>query len=340
MKFINLEQRTPEWKRWRNEGITATDASVILGLNPYKTPWRLWAEKTGKVLPPDLSKNPNVRYGVEHEEDARRLFEARHGTSVIPACAEMTADPIFRASFDGLTPEDEPVEIKCPSESTLNDVRTKGRASKTVQLYLLQVQHQIMVAEAQRGWLVFYDGAANDLIEFEVERDEVVIERIRREGRPFYEKVLSGEEPEKDPLRDVFLPDGEARDAWIRAARDFLWYEEEIKTKKAEVDRLSEMQKQARETLISLLGSNLSGNFAGVCVTRSLVKGRLDPKRLCELCCGRAPTPDEEEAARGAPSERILIRATGEALPKDLVDEKAKKDVEKAEETYMPSFYF
>ena len=98
MNFHNLEQKTDAWREWRRKGLTATDSPVILGLSPYKTPWRLWAEKVGKVQPPDLSKNPNVRYGIEHEDDARRLFEMRFNTCVMPACCEWSTDPLFRAS--------------------------------------------------------------------------------------------------------------------------------------------------------------------------------------------------------------------------------------------------
>ena len=42
-------QRSPEWFALRKQGITATDVSVIAGLSPYKSPFRLWAEKTGRV---------------------------------------------------------------------------------------------------------------------------------------------------------------------------------------------------------------------------------------------------------------------------------------------------
>lgn len=40
MHIINLDQRTDAWKAWRNQGVTATDSTVILGASPYKTPWR------------------------------------------------------------------------------------------------------------------------------------------------------------------------------------------------------------------------------------------------------------------------------------------------------------
>ena len=46
MKVVDLKQRTPEWHIWRNAGVTASDAPVLVG-SPCKTPWRLWAEKRG-----------------------------------------------------------------------------------------------------------------------------------------------------------------------------------------------------------------------------------------------------------------------------------------------------
>ena len=50
-EFVKAEQRSPEWFALRADGITATEVSVIAGLNPYKTPYQLWAEKLGKYEP-------------------------------------------------------------------------------------------------------------------------------------------------------------------------------------------------------------------------------------------------------------------------------------------------
>lgn len=241
MHIINLDQRTDAWKAWRNKGITATDSTVILGASPYKTPWRLWAEKVGKILPPDLSKNPNVQRGVALEDEARLLFQNKHLTCVMPACAECDVDSIFRASFDGLTPLNEPVEFKCPGEKVLMEVRTEGLKAKTVQMYSVQVQHQMLVSGSNRGWLVFYDSTTKELIEFEIQRDETIIKRLLAEGRKFYECVTKKIEPPKDPLRDAFLPtEGEERMRWIAAARDFAQADREIEALQARINQLTE----------------------------------------------------------------------------------------------------
>lgn len=341
MRFAVLDQRTDEWLAWRKHGVSATDSAVILNLSPYKTRWRLWAEKTDRMLPPDLSKNPNVQFGVQNEATARVLFEQKHGTFALPQCAEFDAEPIFRASFDGLLPDETPLEIKCPSTRTLEEVRTKGRDSEAFKLYNVQVQHQILVAGASHGWLVFYDPEARDLIEFDIERDDRLIERILTEGRAFYEMIVKDIEPERDPERDVFVPpEGEKRQAWIRAANDYLTADRDIKRLQAQLSGLLQVQSQAKSVLVNLLGGNLKGDFAGVSVTRSVVKGRLDAKRLCRIASGREPTEDELEAARSAPTERIFVRAAGDELPKAFVANESLKIADAPAGVWDGSFWF
>ncbi|MFP4496496.1 MAG: YqaJ viral recombinase family protein, partial [Halochromatium sp.] len=40
MKIIDLAQRSPAWQQWRAQGITASEAAIILDRSPYKTRWR------------------------------------------------------------------------------------------------------------------------------------------------------------------------------------------------------------------------------------------------------------------------------------------------------------
>ena len=332
MHIINQDQRTDAWKAWRNQGVTATDSTVILGASPYKTPWRLWAEKVGKILPPDLSKNPNVQRGVALEEEARLLFQNKHLTCVMPACAECDVDSIFRASFDGLTPLNEPVEFKCPGEKVLMEVRTEGLKAKTVQMYSVQVQHQMLVSGSNRGWLVFYDSTTKELIEFEIQRDETIIKRLLAEGRKFYECVTKKIEPPKDPLRDAFLPaEGEERMRWIAAARDFAQADREIEALQARINQLTVSRDEAKEKLIGMMGNNALADFAGVSLTRSAVKGRVDYAKLLEKVVGREPTEEEIESVRSKPTERWYVKRVDRDLPKDAVDDDLEKSLNKCD---------
>ncbi len=44
-----LIQNTPEWHAFRRKRIGASDAPVIMGISPWKTPYQLWIEKTSGI---------------------------------------------------------------------------------------------------------------------------------------------------------------------------------------------------------------------------------------------------------------------------------------------------
>lgn len=65
-----------KWLAERRKGIGGSDASAILGLNPYKTNVQLWEEKTGRRNEDDsISNIACVKYGKEAEQHLRALFE-------------------------------------------------------------------------------------------------------------------------------------------------------------------------------------------------------------------------------------------------------------------------
>ena len=109
MKVINVSQRSPDWRVWRSQGLSASEAAIIMGRSPYKTPWRLWAEKTGLVLEQALDNNPLIRIGIEVEPHALQRFEDKHDVLLLPLCGESERYPLMRASFDGLSESNEPV---------------------------------------------------------------------------------------------------------------------------------------------------------------------------------------------------------------------------------------
>ncbi len=54
---------SPEWVAQRKTYIGASDSAAVMGLSQYKTPYRLWLEKTGRVEPEDISQKPAVIAG-------------------------------------------------------------------------------------------------------------------------------------------------------------------------------------------------------------------------------------------------------------------------------------
>lgn len=320
MRLLDLEQRSQTWLAWRQAGITATESSVILGLNPYMTPWRLWCEKVGRAQPADLSANPLVRFGIEHEDEVRQLFELKHLDVVMPACGEFDEDPIFRASFDGLTSAMEPVEIKCPSEMTILDVKQRGLESDACRLYRIQVQHQLMVSGAQHGWLVFFDRTTNDLIEFVIERDEDLIAEIRSKGREFFDRfVAKRKEPPKDPTRDIYVPKGDVGIArWSQLAADYAEAQKATDALQEQIDAYAAIKTRCRDELTEMMGEFLHADFAGVAITKRALRGTVNYKDFLQA---KGIAESELEVFRGKSSESWLVRVTPDKLPKDFQDE-------------------
>ena len=305
MKEVRLEQKTDQWKAWRRNGVTATESAVIAGTSPFMTPWRLWMIKAGKMLEPDLSAVPAIRFGVEHEPIARRLFEVAHDTIVVPVCGELEEDPVFRASFDGITLDGEPVEIKCPQEATLSDVRLNGRSSEAFQLYYTQVQHQLLVCGAAKGWLVFLDG--DHLLEFEIKRDDEAIDKIRIAGRQFWESLIAGKAPPKDLKRDVFEPEGEEDiNAWVRTAKELKTVLERLSELDKAAATLKEQKSRLTQELVGMMGQACSANFAGIALTRRTTAGSINTEKLMQT---HQLTLADINACREKGSESWLVRS-------------------------------
>jgi putative phage-type endonuclease len=304
MRVVDLPQRTPPWHQWRNNGIAASEAPVIMGRSPYKTPWRLWAEKTALVLPQDLSGNPNVQRGIRLEPIARAAFEQTHNDLLLPLCAEAEHDPLFRASFDGINNTGEPVELKCPTPTVFEEVRTQRELSSAYQLYWVQVQHQILVADAPRGWLAFFHDA--ELLEFEIAHDGAFIQELEQTARRFWTLIETRQEPTKCPERDYFAPTGADQYRWLALARE---YQDSYRDAQA-LEQLLKGHKQAlaeaQSHLVAMMGAFAHADYGGIRLCRYWANGSVEYSRLV---ADRLGVLDEAELAqyRKPASERVRV---------------------------------
>lgn len=330
MNIVNFEQGSDEWLEWRKGGVTSTDAVVILDRSPYKTIWRLWAEKSGFATPVDISMNPLVRRGNQLEPIAREKFSKYLGEKLTPACVELESDPRYRASLDGITGNGRPAELKCPSEKTWLDVLANKKESEAYKLYVYQVQHALMVTEADMGWLVFYFD--NKMIVFDVYPEQETHDEIKLKGENFISDVKNKKEPKKDPLLDLYIPkDNDANDWIVEAEQYRMWYAESQELK-LRMDELKQKQNKHLEVMKSMMGEYYHAEFCGVMVTRYKSKGKVNHNKLIN---DYGISDDTLEQYRGESSERCRVTVTNSVVPKNIVDDAvveslqhAHKDVE------------
>lgn len=280
MLIANVIQGSDSWLTWRSEGITATDIPIIMGLSPYKTPYQLWQEKTGRLTPPDLSNNPNVQRGHRLEDEARQLAEETHNEVLLPICGICEANPILRASLDGLSEDGIPYEFKAPSQKIFEELTELGTSSPTYRLYEMQVKAQCTVAQANHAVLLFYreDG---DTLEFDVTCTQHEREYILEAAERFWDAVQSDTAPPLDADRDVYLAD--LSDESVRQSDAWLRINSEIKAMEAQIKTLKASQKMIVESLLSDMGDFCHGQFGRVKVTTFTKRGTIDyPKLMAE----------------------------------------------------------
>lgn len=63
-----------EWHTNRIQGIGGSDASTLIGRNPWKDNNTLWKEKKGIIVSDDISNKSYVQYGTKAEMYLRELF--------------------------------------------------------------------------------------------------------------------------------------------------------------------------------------------------------------------------------------------------------------------------
>lgn len=93
------------WLKGRINGIGGSDASAVIGKNPYKTNIELFEEKTGRRIAPDISDKPYVVYGKKAEHHIRELFRLDYPQYQVLhheyRILQNLKHPFMQASLDG-----------------------------------------------------------------------------------------------------------------------------------------------------------------------------------------------------------------------------------------------
>ncbi|MCL2393012.1 MAG: YqaJ viral recombinase family protein [Oscillospiraceae bacterium] len=180
-----------QWLAYRNLGIGGSDASVVCGVNKYKSPLELWMEKTGKS--PQKEAGEPAYWGTRLESLIRNEFTLRTGIKVITVNQMLQSKeyPFMLANLDGVCRC--PTHGKCVFEAkTANAFKAEQWASDLVpQEYILQLQHYLCVTGYSGAYIAVLVGGNAFQWKF-VPRDEEIISMLIRYERDFWMHVQDG----------------------------------------------------------------------------------------------------------------------------------------------------
>jgi len=264
-RIERLHQNTPEWHRWRIQGIGASDAPVIMGETAFKTPRTLWSIKTGRTG--EGSAGPAARRGRELERFARHAYERQTGIQMEPLCLVHEEFEWMRASLDGLSFDGSTLlEIKCPL--SLQD-RTSAQQGRIPSQYHAQLQHQLEVSGAEEAHYWSFHGKDGILVEIRPDREYA--KRLVEAEVAFWQLVKENRWPEL--ANEEFDPSVDSE--WSHAALHY----REVRLR---LENAASEEHKLRATLAYMATARRTYG-CGVEVLKSSRKGAVDYSAVPEL---------------------------------------------------------
>ena len=197
-----------EWLQNRQR-LGGSDASAILGMNPYRTNIELWQIKTGQMIPEDISDKPYVKYGTQAEEHLRELFKLDFPEyQVFYEENNMWLNdkcPFAHASLDGwLMDKDGRKGVwECKTTNILQSMQKEKWKDRIPDNYYIQLLHYLMVTEFDFAVLKaqlkseFNGELYIQTKHYKIERAEVQadIEFLESSERDFWKQVQERKRP-------------------------------------------------------------------------------------------------------------------------------------------------
>lgn len=255
-----LIQGSDAWLALRKTKITATDASAIMGINPWKTALQLYNEKLSDE--PPKKANERMQRGTDLEPIARDLFCVLTGHKMVP---KVIINDWAMASLDGINDWNEILEIKCPGAKD----HALAVSGKIPEYYYPQLQHQMYVCDSEKAFYFSFDGIDGVIVE--VKRDDQYIEKMIAEEFKFYMQLQKKTPPEPSE-RDFIERD------------DDIWHHLAMKWRliKISIEELEKEELELRNNLIFLTGG-LNAKGAGISLNQVTRKGNVDYSKVPEL---------------------------------------------------------
>jgi putative phage-type endonuclease len=287
-----------QWLAERRTGIGGSDVAAILGLNPWASPYTVWADKL--ELLPEREDNEAMRQGRDFEPYVAARFCEVTGKKVrrVNRILRHPVHTFMLANIDRFI-VGESAGLECKTTSTLNTKRFKDGDFPAE--YYAQAVHYMAVTGARR-WFVavlilnqrflIYQLTRNEndtvpvWCESSVHIDDTEIESLITAEREFWALVesnipptIDGAPPTTDALETIYADsNGEGIDLFGREGvmRDYLMLRAEVKDTERRMEEL-------KQQLMQDLGCSERGACGAYSVTwKPQTRRTFDYKRFFE----------------------------------------------------------
>jgi putative phage-type endonuclease len=265
-------------------GIGGSDTPTILGQNPYQTPLELWEQKTGRRGDQEIT--PAMQRGTVLEPVAAEIYAQKTGRKLrrVNTLLRHADHEWLTGNIDREIVNDDRgpgvLEIKCPGLNVFGKAKREGLPAA----YNLQLAHYLAVSRRKWGAFAVFNAEKWELIFFDVDRDEGLIDIIIAQDAAFYQCVLDDTPPIESISPALDLPPIEPIElvtmdspAWREAIERL----QEAREIRAEAEALENEAKQSIQQIMTETGATVAQG-AGARIYYRMSDGRttIDSKRL------------------------------------------------------------
>lgn len=273
-----------EWLELRKKYIGGSDASAVVGMNPYRSAYALWAEKTGKVA--GFEGNITTQVGAYLEEFVAKMFESETGKKVRKRNATLVNSlyPFACANVDRLVIGEEALlEIKTTNSVPL--MRKLRNSDEFPDAYYCQCVHYLAVTGLKKAYLAVLINCREFKV-FELERDEAEIYALMGAEKEFWQCVendtppaIDGTQSSSDTLSAIY-PESNGETVDITAFNTILMEREAIN---AQIKELKELKDDCENKVKAYMAEAAKGESDRFRVSfASSVRKTFDVKALAK----------------------------------------------------------
>tara|TARA_R100000458_G_C8251239_1_gene228140 strand:- start:196 stop:1185 length:990 start_codon:yes stop_codon:yes gene_type:complete len=205
----------------RQKGIGGSDAGTAVGVNPYKTPYQLYLEKIGDVIPEDISNKPAVKRGVRLEPEIMKWVKEDLNITLRKDNTTHISEeyPHLFCHNDGTVVGSHRIaEIKAPSDHMRNKWGEPG-TDAVPPYYLAQGVHALAIQPEMDGvdYFAYFDDPSIGILHFKLERKKSLIDAYLAKVNRFWGHVVDRIPPppqdENDLIHKYFKKNGKYKSA-------------------------------------------------------------------------------------------------------------------------------
>ena len=295
-----------EWLRERQKGIGGSDASAILGFNPWKSPFELYIEKTSDQV--QKIDNEAIHWGNVLEDVVAEEFTRRAGKKVRRR-NQMFVHPEHDFMIANIDRDvvGERALLECKTTNAFAADQWEG--DQIPPAYMCQVQHYMAVLDYEKAYIAVLIGGQK-FVWKEIKRDDEFIELMIEHEKNFWENhVLAGVPPEIDgsksasELLNAMYPEDNGETIMLESDKAEALIEA-IESLKVDIKEKQDLRKKYENQLKLMIGEAEKGVTPRYeVIHRTITSNRLDTRKL------RSELPDiAEKYTNQSTYRRMMIK--------------------------------